>query len=113
MEAQAWLLELPYVGCQASLPKMAEGLNTNAFLLSLWRFIGRYSILFEFLNDNGTKFVGGEHLLREAFKGMALTVGTQPGSSRQFLFNLHPTLPTKAGPNGRTARVNSPGARWF
>lgn len=63
---------------------MAEGLNTNAFLLSLWRFISRYSIPFEFLNDNGTKFVGGEHKLRETFKGMAPDMQDQLAKKTSF-----------------------------
>lgn len=45
---------------------LLESLDTDAFLLSLRRFIARYGTPFELLCDNGTNFVAGERELRGA-----------------------------------------------
>lgn len=50
---------------------LLESLDTDAFLLSLRRFISRRGRPFELLMDNGTNFVGGERELREAVAAMA------------------------------------------
>ncbi len=50
---------------------LLEHLDTDAFLLSLRRFIARRGKPMELLCDNGTNFVGGDGELRDTFDGMA------------------------------------------
>ncbi len=50
---------------------LLEHLDTDAFLLSLRRFIARRGKPMELLCDNGTNFVGGDRELRDTFDGMA------------------------------------------
>ncbi len=50
---------------------LLEHLDTDAFLLSLHRFIARRGKPMELLCDNGTNFVRGDRELRDTFDGMA------------------------------------------
>lgn len=49
---------------------LLESLDTDAFLMSLRRFIARRGKPFELLSDNGTNFVGGDKELRAAYEAM-------------------------------------------
>ncbi|CAL9695893.1 unnamed protein product [Knipowitschia caucasica] len=68
---------------------LLESLDTDAFLLSLRRFIARRGKPFELLMDNGTNFVGGERELREAVASMASQLKTQL-SEHQIFFRFNP-----------------------
>ncbi|KAI7812768.1 hypothetical protein IRJ41_008898 [Triplophysa rosa] len=50
---------------------LLESLDTDAFLMSLRRFIARRGKPFEFFSNNGTNFVGGSRELKEAYGAMA------------------------------------------
>lgn len=50
---------------------LLEHLDTDAFLLSLRRFIARQGKPMELLCDNGTNFVGGNRELQETFTAMS------------------------------------------
>lgn len=50
---------------------LLESLDTDAFLISLRRFIARRGKLFELFSDNGTNFVGGNREIKEAHEAMA------------------------------------------
>ncbi|XP_067270828.1 uncharacterized protein [Pseudorasbora parva] len=50
---------------------LLEHLDTDAFLLSLRRFIARRGTPMELLCDNGTNFIGGDRELRETFNDMS------------------------------------------
>lgn len=67
---------------------LLESLDTDAFLLSLRRFIARRGKPFEVLCDNGTNFTGGCHELQEAFKAMSPQLQEQLAEQRiRFQFN--------------------------
>jgi len=50
---------------------LLESLDTDAFLMSLRRFIARRGKPFELFSDNGTNFVGGNREIKEAYEAMA------------------------------------------
>ncbi|XP_052412579.1 uncharacterized protein LOC127957915 [Carassius gibelio] len=50
---------------------LLEHMDSDAFLLSLRRFIARRGKPMELLCDNGTNFVGGDRELRESFEAMS------------------------------------------
>nr|XP_055033759.1 uncharacterized protein LOC129422083 [Misgurnus anguillicaudatus] len=56
---------------------LLEHLDSDAFLLSLRRFIARRGKPMELLCDNGTNFVGGDRELRESFESMSATLQEQ------------------------------------
>lgn len=67
---------------------LLESLDTDAFLMSLRRFVARRGKPFELLSDNGTNFVGGDRELREAFYTMGPTLQQQLAEQRiTFRFN--------------------------
>ncbi|XP_073764218.1 uncharacterized protein [Danio rerio] len=67
---------------------LLEQLDTDAFLLSLRRFIARRGKPMELLCDNGTNFVGGDRELRETFNAMAPKLQEQLAEQRiRFRFN--------------------------
>ncbi|XP_061128044.1 uncharacterized protein LOC133149871 isoform X1 [Syngnathus typhle] len=68
---------------------LLESLDTDAFLLSLRRFISRRGRPFELLMDNGTNFVGGERELREAVVAMAPELKDQL-AEQQISFRFNP-----------------------
>ncbi|XP_054869388.1 uncharacterized protein LOC129349632 [Amphiprion ocellaris] len=69
--------------------ELLESLDTDAFLLSLRRFISRRGKPFELLMDNGTNFVGGERELREAVAAMASPLREQL-AEQQISFRFNP-----------------------
>lgn len=66
---------------------LLESLDTNAFLMSLRRFISRRGKPFELLSNNGTIFTGGARELREAFKAMGSTEEAVGRTQIEFCFN--------------------------
>ncbi|XP_070409153.1 uncharacterized protein [Nothobranchius furzeri] len=67
---------------------LLEGLDTEAFLLSLCRFIARRGKPFEVLCDNGTNFTGGCRELQESFEAMSPQLQEQLTEQRiRFQFN--------------------------
>lgn len=83
---------------------LLESLDTDAFLLSLRRFIARRGTPFELLCDNGTNFVGGEQELREAFDAMAPELQDQLAKQKiSFQFNP-PSAPHFGGAWEREVR---------
>ena len=48
--------------------EVAHSLDTDSFLLALWRFIARWGQVEEIRSDNGTNFTSGEHELRESIQ---------------------------------------------
>lgn len=67
---------------------LLEQLDTDAFLLSLRRFIARRGKPMELLCDNGTNFVGEDRELRETFNAMAPKLQEQLAEQRiRFRFN--------------------------
>ncbi|KAL0177187.1 hypothetical protein M9458_026081, partial [Cirrhinus mrigala] len=50
---------------------LLESLDSDAFLMSLRRFIARRGKPFELFSDNGTNFVGGNQEIKEAYEAMA------------------------------------------
>ncbi len=50
---------------------LLESLDTDAFLMSLRRFIARRGKPFEVFSDNGTNFTGGNREIKEAYEAMA------------------------------------------
>ncbi|XP_023253587.1 uncharacterized protein LOC111648064 [Seriola lalandi dorsalis] len=83
---------------------LLESLDTDAFLLSLRRFIGRRGTPFELLCDNGTNFVGGERELREAFEAMVPELQDQLAKQKiSFQFNP-PSAPHFGGAWEREVR---------
>lgn len=67
---------------------LLEQLDTDAFLLSLRRFIARRGKPMELLCDNGTNFIGGDRGLRETFNAMAPKLQEQLAEQRiRFRFN--------------------------
>ncbi|XP_061915788.1 uncharacterized protein LOC133658143 [Entelurus aequoreus] len=69
--------------------ELLENLDTDAFLLSLRRFISRRGKPFELLMDNGTNFVGGERELREAVASMEPQLREQL-AEHQISFRFNP-----------------------
>jgi len=83
---------------------LLESLDTDAFLLSLRRFIARRGTPFELLCDNGTNFVGGDRELREAFDAMAPELRDQLAKQKiSFRFNP-PSAPHFGGAWEREVR---------
>lgn len=83
---------------------LLESLDTDAFLLSLRRFIARRGTPFELLCDTGTNFVGGERELREAFDTMAPELRDQLAKQKiSFQFNP-PSAPHFGGAWEREVR---------
>ena len=68
---------------------LLESMDTDAFLLSLRRFIARKGKPFELLMDNGTNFIGGERELREAVESMAPQLKDQL-AEHQIRFHFNP-----------------------
>ncbi|XP_073718572.1 uncharacterized protein [Misgurnus anguillicaudatus] len=67
---------------------LLEHLDTDAFLLSLRRFIARRGKPFEILCDNGTNFVGGDRELRDTFNQMSQELQEQLAEQQiQFRYN--------------------------
>ncbi len=50
---------------------LLESLDTDAFLMSLRRFIARRGKPFELFSDNGTNFTGGNREIKDAYEAMA------------------------------------------
>ena len=50
--------------------EVAQSLETDSFILSLRRFLGRRGSIRLMRSDNGTKFVGAISELRKAFQDM-------------------------------------------
>ncbi|TWW54954.1 hypothetical protein D4764_09G0000030 [Takifugu flavidus] len=83
---------------------LLEGLDTDAFLMSLRRFVARRGKPFELLSDNGTNFVGGARELREAFETMAPHLKEQLAKQKiEFCFNP-PSAPHFGGAWEREVR---------
>lgn len=81
-----------------------ESLDTDAFLMSLRRFVARRGKPFELLSDNGTNFVGGARELREAFETMAPHLKEQLAKQKiEFCFNP-PSAPHFGGAWEREVR---------
>ena len=55
---------------QAIHIEITHDLNTNSFLNALSRFISRRSNPTHLYSDNGTNFVGAEHVLRESIQNL-------------------------------------------
>lgn len=68
---------------------LLESLDTDAFLMSLRRFISRRGKPFELLMDNGTNFVGGERELREAVAAMSPQLKDEL-AEQQISFQFNP-----------------------
>ncbi|XP_041840300.1 uncharacterized protein LOC121639141 [Melanotaenia boesemani] len=67
---------------------LLESLDSDAFLLSVRRFISRRGKPYELLCDNGTNFVGADRELQEAFSDMGPQLQEQLASQRiHFRFN--------------------------
>ncbi|XP_057704715.1 uncharacterized protein LOC130923208 [Corythoichthys intestinalis] len=66
-----------------------ESLDSEAFLMSLRRFISRRGTPFELLCDNGTNFVGGDRELQDAFTAMAPPLKEQLAKQR-IIFRFNP-----------------------
>lgn len=67
---------------------LLESLDSDAFLMSLRRFIARRGKPYKLLSDNGTNFVGGERELRKAFTSMAPHLQEQLAEQKMsFRFN--------------------------
>ena len=67
---------------------LLESMDSDAFLMSLRRFIARRGTPAELLLDNGTNFVGGARELREAFQSMAPHLKDQLATQKiSFRFN--------------------------
>ena len=67
---------------------LLESLDSDAFLLSLCRFIARRGQPLELLCDNGTNFVGGNRELTEAFTAMSPQLQEQLAEQKiSFKFN--------------------------
>lgn len=67
---------------------LLESLNSDAFLLSLRRFIARRGQPYEILCDNGTNFIGANRELQEAFESMVPQLQEQLAKQRiRFCFN--------------------------
>ncbi|KAE8288370.1 hypothetical protein D5F01_LYC12239 [Larimichthys crocea] len=83
---------------------LLESLDTDAFLMSLRRFISRRGKPFELLSDNGTNFTGGARELREAFESMGPQLKEQLAEQQiEFCFNL-PSAPHFGGAWEREVR---------
>ncbi|XP_029688155.1 uncharacterized protein [Takifugu rubripes] len=83
---------------------LLESLDTDAFLMSLRRFVARRGKPFELLSDNGTNFVGGARELREAFETMAPHLKEQLAKQKiEFCFNP-PSAPHFGGAWEREVR---------
>ncbi|TWW77718.1 hypothetical protein D4764_12G0011080 [Takifugu flavidus] len=83
---------------------LLESLDTDAFLMSLRRFVARRGKPFELLSDNGTNFVGGARELREAFETMAPHLKEQLAKQKiEFCFNP-PSAPHFGGAWKREVR---------
>ncbi|KAI3376264.1 hypothetical protein L3Q82_016772, partial [Scortum barcoo] len=81
-----------------------ESLDTDAFLMSLRRFIARRGKPFELLSNNGTNFVGGARELREAFETMTPHLKEQLAKQKiEFCFNP-PSAPHFGGAWEREVR---------
>lgn len=68
---------------------LLENLDTDAFLMSLRRFIARRGKPFEILCDNGTNFVGGCHELKQAFAAMTSQL-KEILAAQQITFHFNP-----------------------
>ncbi|KAK0135747.1 hypothetical protein N1851_028371 [Merluccius polli] len=66
---------------------LLESLDTNAFLISLKRFISRRSKPFEILADKGTNFRSGDTKLEEGCRAMGPTLQDQQLDQQIFNFN--------------------------
>lgn len=76
---------------------LLEHLDTDAFLLSLRRFIARRGKPFEILCDNGTNFTGGDHELRESFSQMTPELQTQLAKQQIQFRYIPPSAPHFGG----------------
>ncbi|KAL1267170.1 hypothetical protein QQF64_002845 [Cirrhinus molitorella] len=68
---------------------LLESLDTDAFLMSLRRFISRRGKPFELLSDNGTNFVGGNKEMQAAYDAMIPQLRDQL-AEKQILFRFIP-----------------------
>ncbi len=68
---------------------LLEHLDTDAFLLSLRRFIAQRGKPYEILCYNGTNFTGGNRELRDTFSLMAPELQRQPADP-QIKFRYNP-----------------------
>ncbi|XP_058508983.1 uncharacterized protein LOC131475122 [Solea solea] len=83
---------------------LLESLDTDAFLMSLRRFISRRGKPFELLSDNGTNFTGGARELRVAFEAMVPQLKEQLAEQQiEFCFNP-PSAPHFGGAWEREVR---------
>ncbi|KAI3374590.1 hypothetical protein L3Q82_021165, partial [Scortum barcoo] len=83
---------------------LLESLHTDAFLMSLRRFIARRGKPFELLSDNGTS-IGGARELREAFETMTPHLKEQLAKQKiEFCFNP-PSTPHFGGAWEREVRL--------
>lgn len=68
---------------------LLKNLDSNAFLMSLRRFVSHRGTPFELLCDNGTNFVGGNRELQDAFETMAPQLQEQL-AKQQITFRFNP-----------------------
>ncbi|XP_073731871.1 uncharacterized protein [Misgurnus anguillicaudatus] len=68
---------------------LLESIDTDAFLMSLRRFIARRGKPFELLSDNGTNFVGGDTEMRTAYEAMTPDLKQQL-AEQQISFRFNP-----------------------
>lgn len=67
---------------------LLESLDSDAFLMSLRRFVSRRGTPFKLLCDNGTNFIGGNRELQDAFDVMAPQLKEQLAKQKiTFRFN--------------------------
>ena len=91
--------------------ELLTGLDVDAFLMSLRRFIARRGRPFEILADNGTNFKGAERELREAFNALEPSLKEQLAEFQiRFRFNP-PSAPHFGGVWEREVRSVKAGLR--
>ncbi|KAL0153521.1 hypothetical protein M9458_051135 [Cirrhinus mrigala] len=76
---------------------LLESLDSDAFLMSLRRFIARRGKPFELFSDNGTNFVGGNREIKEAYKAMAPRLKEQLAEQKISFRFIPPSAPHFGG----------------
>ncbi|XP_073789840.1 uncharacterized protein [Danio rerio] len=76
---------------------LLEHMDSDAFLLSLRRFIARRGKPMELLCDNGTNFIGGDRELRESFEAMSPKLQEQLAEQKISFRHNPPNAPHFGG----------------